>query len=643
MTRLSGSTAPQPNGETDASASSSIPVSIVLMATWFGLAAGLLELASLIIRVQVLERGFFLRSRHFVWMVPVSDLAIFGSCGLLLAAVGRLGRHPSPRLVIGGFLLLACMSQFLLVRGLHSLTCALLSVGIAVRASRWIAGRRASLWRLIHRSLPVLAVILAILVATAIVGDRSPRPRASNPPQGPNVVLIVLDTVRADRLGLYGYRRDTTPNLARLAEQGVRFRRARSTAPWTLPSHASLFTGRWPHELQVERLGRLDAGTPTLAEVLAARGFATGGFVANTFFCGHESGLSRGFDTYRDHSVSPGEVFRSSSLGWFLARNLIRAREEILWAITAEGPAQIGLDFPRKSAAAVNREFLDWLDGVREGPFFAFLNYFDAHDPYLPPERPARPFGAAPRSQEQFAMLRDWQKLDRNSLDSTSQSLAGDAYDDCIAALDRELGRLFDDLRRRDVLDRTLLIVTADHGEQFGEHGAFGHGMSLHEPEVHVPLIVAFPGRVPRGAIVEEAVSLRDVPATVAAMVGGGDPSPFPGTPLTRTWNGSPPRDPESPDAPLSELETPIEGPPESSGPRRHHGPSKSILAGSAAYLRHGDGTEELYDLDSDPAESRDLSPSAEAGPLLARCRRILGRLVGRSEPPREACDHSPP
>jgi arylsulfatase A-like enzyme len=591
--------------------------------------------------VQAFEKGFFLRSRHFVWMVPVSDVAIFGSWGLLLAMVSRRARRLSPRPVIGSFLFLACMSLLLLVRGLQALTCVLLSAGIAYRAALWIAtdGRFPGFCRLIRLTAPVLMGMLAVLVGVPIARDslagrRPPSPSPSGPNSAPNVLLIVLDTVRADHLSLYGYGRDTTPNLTRLANQGARFQRARAAAPWTLPSHASLFTGRWPHELGVERLGWLDGTYTTLAEFLRMRGYSTGGFVANHFFCGHESGLSRGFDTYRDYPVTPGDVLRASSLGWFLARNLERAREDILWAMTAEGPARMSLDFPRKTAAAVNREFLDWLDHRDDRPFFAFLNYFDAHDPYLPPDRPDRPFGAAPRSRRQFRMLRDWQTIRKEALDPASLSLARDAYDDCLASLDRDLGRLFEELRRRDLLEPTLLILTADHGEQFGEHGSFGHGLSLYEPEVHVPLVIVSPGRVPGGMVVDEAVSLRDVPATVVDLIGGEGPSPFLGRSLARTWSGSPALDAPSVDAPLSELESPIEGPPESSAAPSRRGPSRAILAGQTVYLRRGDGTEEMYDLDLDPTESRNLSGSERAAPILARCRRMLRRLVDGAETP---------
>ncbi len=609
---------------------------MLLMAVWFGLAAGLIELALLVVRVSAYEKGFFLRSTHFVWMVPVSDLAIFGSWGLLLALGCWLGWRLPVRWVLGSFLFLACASQLLLVPGLYSYACALLSAGIAYRATSWIEPRQAGLWRLIRRGTPPLMVILAMLVILANVRDwyvRRPPPHARPAVAGqdPNVLLIVLDTVRADRLSLYGYGRDTTPHLARLANQGIRFDRARSAAPWTLPSHSTLFTGRWPHELMVERLGWLDATHPTLAEFLGTRGYATAGFVANQFFCGHESGLSRGFQTYRDYPINLGEVVRASSLGWFLTRTGNRIHDELLWRLTTEGPASISLDFRRKTAAMVNREFLDWLDHKDRKPFFAFLNYFDAHDPYLPPQRPTHPLGAVPKSRRESLMLRDWQKLNKKTLDPSSVSLARDSYDECITSLDRDLGTLFDELQRRKVLDQTLLILTADHGEQFGEHGDFGHGMSLYEPEVHVPLLVIFPGRIPGGRVVPEAVSLRDIPATVVDLIGGQDESPFPGRSLTRTWNGSPPEEPQVVNAPLSELDAPIEKP---AGATPLPGRSQAILAGSTVYIRHESAPEELYDLDLDPSESRNLSGSASIAAVLAQCRRILSQLVDGTRTP---------
>jgi arylsulfatase A-like enzyme len=608
------------------------PISVLIMAIWFGLVAGLLELLLLVLRVTAYEKGFFLRSAHFIWMIPVSELTIFGSWGLLLAAVARWGPRLRAHWVIGSFVFLTCVSQLLLVRGLNSLTCGILAAGIALRTAPQIEIRRPQVDRLIRYGTPILFFILALLVAWAVSGDvyRRIRPvrgrSVAMTGQSPNVLLIVLDTVRADHLRLYGYDRDTTPNLARLASRGVRFDRAHSAAPWTLPSHASLFTGRWPRELSVGRRGWLDGTYPTLAEVLRGRGYSTAGFVANQFFCGHESGLARGFDTYCDFPVTPAEVLRASSLGWFLAQKIGRLRDELRF-LAAEDSTSIALDFSRKDAATINREFLDWLSRRDRAPFFAFLNYFDAHDPYLTPEGGVRPFETASRSREEVLMLRDWQKLNKKALDQSQVSLARDAYDDCIVSLDRELGRLIDELERRSLLDQTLLILTADHGEQFGEHGGFGHGLSLYEPEIHVPLLMAFPGKIPPGLAIHEDVSLRDVPATLVDLLGWKSESPFPGASLARAWKGTRDDGSFAFSPPFSELDPAAAEVADPLQSDASHGSMSALLYEGTAYIRHGDGGEELYDLKVDPEQSHNLSGTAEARAVLERCRRIFDQL----------------
>ena len=440
----------------------------------------------------------------------------------------------------------------------------------------------------------------------------------------------MLDTVRADRLSLHGYDRDTTPNLARLSRRGVRFDQARSTAPWTLPSHASIFTGRWPHELEVERHNRLDATYPTLAESLRDRGYTTVGVVANQFFCGRESGLGRGFADYRDFSVTPGEILRSSSLGWLLAVVADRTRVEIAWRFQGDVKSGVSLDFRRKDASEINQEFLGWLGGHDGRPFFAFLNYFDAHDPYLVPGGARKHFGKAPRSRAELGLLRDWQKLDYKTLKPEAIELASDSYDDCIAALDHELGLLFDELTRRGVLERTMVIITSDHGEQFGEHGGFRHAASVYGSEVHVPLMIFAPERVPSGRVVRTPVSLRDLPATVADLLGWRDTSPFPGSSLARTWEPQKDEGRLPADPPLSELGTLIEPSRETSATATAPEPLKAIVDEGKIYIRHAGGREELYDVEADPTESLDLSTSADSGPTLTRLRRSLDRVLAQ-------------
>ena len=200
------------------------------------------------------------------------------------------------------------------------------------------------------------------------------------------------------------------------------------------------------------------------------------------------------------------------------------------------------LVFDRKGAATVNREFLGWLSRRAEPtrPFFAFLNYSDAHTPYELEAGRIHRFGVSQPDERQREMIRRWGDLDKIRLAPKDLPLAVDAYDDCIADLDEQVGKLLDKLRRQGVLDRTWLIIAADHGESFGEHaGIFCHGTSLYQTELHVPLLIVPPGGV-TGHVVKETVSLRDLAATVVDVLDLEAGSPFPGSSLARYWDGKP-------------------------------------------------------------------------------------------------------
>ena len=356
------------------------------------------------------------------------------------------------------------------------------------------------------------------------------------------MLLIVLDTVAAGHLSLHGYNRPTSPALDQLARRGVRFDRVRATSSWTLPSHASMFTGRWPHELSAGWLTPLDATYPTLAEYLGSRGYDNAGFVANTFYCGVDSGLARGFGQYHDY-IFPGlTAFKMAALihrpleGLRSIDNFMRLRlnfsffQRLLLKFDAGN---------RKYAAVVSREFLDWTARRRpsDRPFFAFLNYFDAHYPYKLPERGVHRFGAAPTTERELNLIENWRTLDKKALPVKEIAFARDSYDDCLAALDEQVGKLTDELGRLGVLERTWVIITSDHGEGFGEHdGVFGHGTSLYEAEVHVPLVIIPPGPNPSKRVVSETVSLRDLAATIVDLANLKTDAPFPGESLAQLW-----------------------------------------------------------------------------------------------------------
>jgi arylsulfatase A-like enzyme len=599
--------------------------SIVAWTIWIGLGSGSLELAIFLLKCHVLDPRNLNVSRHLVWMFPVSGLMVLAVPGALLAAVSRL-RPKRLRPVFSLFVLAFPAYVGLLFRApIYTSVCLLLAGCLAWRTSTYLAARvgRIDRWAKVGVWVPLGLLALTISASFGREAWLEHRAKADGSvvlarSKPRNVILIVLDTVRAESLGIYGYGRDTTPNLAKLSSRGVRFDRAFSTAPWTAPSHASLFTGRWPHELSIGWDRPLDGTHPTLAEVLGSRGYATAGFVANTTYCSYETGLARGFAHYEDYDVTLRGVLLCSSL---VERtlNFIHKHPGLARRLGDDGSGS----GDRKDAARINRDFLGWLDGrgreVR--PFFAFLNYYDAHHPYLSPEPDAgAPFGRKPGSARDFRLLKTWWERDKAGIKPEDLELARDSYDRCIAYLDDQLGRLFEDLKRRGVLEDSLVIVTADHGEHLGERQLFGHGCSVYRPELHVPLLVVARGLLPEGRAIEQPVSLRDLPATVLDLLGNPRPSPFPGRSLARIWEDGSGGDSSS-EVILSEIEAPPEDDPNRGLSPAARGPMTSVVDREFHYIRGGDGREELYDLNRDPAEERDLAKKPELAETLGRFR----------------------
>jgi arylsulfatase A-like enzyme len=374
-----------------------------------------------------------------------------------------------------------------------------------------------------------------------------------------------------------------------------------------------MFTGRWPHEQTTNWESALDSRDVTLAEFLRGRGYMTAGFAANGQYCGHEFGLDRGFAHYEDYVATPQETLLSSSLGRMLALN-----DPIRRALNRYDT------IARLDATAVNRRFLDWLSHVDERPFFAFLNYFDAHETYLPPPQFAMKFGPGePRSNQQVtqelrrSLRNDWHKRPPEEIQAEV-----DVYDGAISYIDDELGRLLDGLRSRGLLDNTIVIVTSDHGEQFGEHGLFLHSNSLYHPLLHVPLLISYPGRVPSGQRVDGRASLRDIPATIVELIGAAGDQVFPGASLSRYWSAPNAHAGDAGGATvLSEVKHSYWA--EKWQPASR-GDMHSLMNDRHHYIRNGDGREELYAIRTDPTEEHDLSGSEESRPLLERFRAEL-------------------
>jgi arylsulfatase A-like enzyme len=304
----------------------------------------------------------------------------------------------------------------------------------------------------------------------------------------PNILLIVIDTLRFDHLTPYGYRRDTSPNIERLlARAGTVVEEAYSQAPWTLPSVVSFLTSRYPGEILGDdsKTYGVPPGVETLAEALAELGYETGGFFGNRTL--HDgNGFDRGFETF----FSPPE-------------------------------SNTSVTFP--DAGDLNARVLPWLEAHRNAPFFLYVHYMDPHDPYANPETAG---GRSPFFPGYRGKLRGTDvhgiNLGKIALENPREDVAQITalYDSEIRYVDRFLGELIESLPPR-VLANTLIVLTADHGEELFDHGGWKHGFSLYEDQIHVPLLVRWDGRVPAGRRLAGTVRLLDLVPTLVQAAGG--------------------------------------------------------------------------------------------------------------------------
>ncbi|HEU4565039.1 MAG TPA: sulfatase [Gemmatimonadaceae bacterium] len=554
---------------------------------------------------------FHLRYRHtdlwpdLFWLTPLALLLWLGLPALALLLLFR--RRATPAVVIGVVAFLGIGDLLLLVPPLHKGAALVLALGLAVQAARILGPRSAAVDGLVRRTLPALAVALVVGNAAA-VGYRWARERWALPhlpaarEGAPNVLLLVLDTVRSYNMSLYGYAHETTPRLEAWAAEGVRFDRAFAAAPWTLPSHASMFTGYWAPELRTGVMRPLDDAKPTLAEALTRAGYATGGFVANLSYGTWQFGLDRGFTHYEDFLPEPSSMLTGLALG----RELLRLE-------TTRKLMDYRMDIPHyKPAESINADFLEWLDGVEERPFFAFLNYFDAHAPYRVPP----PFDTlfAPRNPRRpMLFYRDEPEF----ADFTAAEIAYEQtqYDGGIAYMDVQIDLLLRELRRRGLLDNTLVIITSDHGEQWGEHDRLSHTSGLYRQVLQVPLVIRYPKRFPAGAAVRTPVTLRDLAATIIDVTGVA--ARFPGHSLTEHVDATGER-PVTPRPLFAYFHPPFQ--------RQH-----ALVAEGMHYILKASGDEMLFHLECDSLELRDLAATPEGAAVLPRMRTIIDSMIAES------------
>jgi len=415
-----------------------------------------------------------------------------------------------------------------------------------------------------------------------------------SPDRPPNVLMVVLDTLRADRLGAYGSTRGLTPFLDELAAKGVVFENAYATSSWTSPSIASIFTSRHPLQHGIvgfeSVLGDREA---TLAESLHALGFASGGFSAN-FRIAEKLGYGQGFDTWRAYLATTD------------------ARDE----------------GPKVPARFVRQEALAWLGGVwhRETPrqLFLYVHFMEPHSPYDPPEEVRRRLVPGASGAEADAANALLVGLRFGDLSDQQVALLAALYDAEVATLDAELRMLFEALDANGFLEHSIVVVVADHGEEFREHGMLLHGITLFEPSVRVPLLLLAPG-LEAGRRVAQPVSLLDLAPTILDLLRARVPERFEGRSLLpqvrRTAAAA-----GSGDI-LLELAPKLDA----AEVRTH---SRGLVRGSRKLLVDPQGQPRVFDLGRDPGELAASGSAGEARELVAALERVRADLGSRAGVP---------
>jgi choline-sulfatase len=405
--------------------------------------------------------------------------------------------------------------------------------------------------RLAGTLIVLAAVVLPGRSFHAAAAPAAPAPRA-------NILVVTIDTLRADRVGAYGARRPPTPVMDRLAAEGALFEQAVAQAPMTRLSHASILTGLYPfqHGIRDNFAPPLAAAHRTLAEMLKASGYATGGFVGS-FILNTQSGLGRGFDEF-DDTFGSGE----KNSAFFT-------------------------DYQRR-AGDVEALAGKWIEKASASgrPFFTWVHFYDPHSPYAPPPPYATRYADHP-------------------------------YEGEIAYTDEVLGRLFARLQRLGVWDRTVVVVTADHGESLGEHGEEEHGFFIYDAVVRVPLIVRYPGKIARGVRVKTEARSVDLVPTVLDLAGLPPVASLPGRSLLPDASG------------VRRSAAPAYS--ESLFPRIHFGWSelRSIQLDGWKYIQAP--RPELYDLANDPGERTNLY-AAEGRRAAGLRSRLLDTMGGSAE-----------
>jgi arylsulfatase A-like enzyme len=559
-------------------------------------------------------------SIRLIWVAPLFYLV--GFCAL--GAIFGLGSRwvPAVAAARGALFSFALLFFFDLVSATGRIApvgAVALSAGLAAGISRSIVPHKASSVRFFRRTAPwmVLAALLAIagIEWGFWLKERQATSHLAVPsPDAPNIIIIVVDTLRADHLSTYGYHRLTSPNIDQFAGQGALFEVAFSASAWTLPSHASILTGRLPHEHGAVISKYLDDRFRTLPQLLSERGYRTAAFSANTELFTRSFGFGRGFLHFEDRYESVGDAF----IRTFYGRHLVN-----LWRWKLPYVDIVG----RKRGPSIGSSTLAWIDAHPGKPFFVFLNYFDPHDPYLPPQPYRGRFSnlSKPGGLINSHLGREYPPLTTAQLQSEV-----DAYDGAIAYADEAIRELLEGLDKRNLTQNTIVVLTSDHGESFGGHGLLGHGNSLYRDQIHVPLILRWPGKIPSGIRIKAPVSNVSLGVTLLDLVGIKNQNTFTGPSLTQLWA----RPGETADRPLPVAE--LVQSPSCPAELRERSPvcsggMVSMVSPQWQFIFHERFGPALYDWQRDPEEVQDRAKAAGSQRIVSNFMVRLHDSLGRN------------
>lgn len=445
-----------------------------------------------------------------------------------------------------------------------------------------------------------LVVGLALIWGVSFTLARDVQPYGASVAQTsgkPNLLWIVMDTTRADHLGIYGYDKGTTPGVDKLGEEGVVFEKAISQASWTMPSHFQMVTSRFDSGKE----NALPADYETVAEIFRGEGYETASVLGN-YSLGRRSGFDQGFADVMDGPVNIFylKFFDKLPIVKMLMRSgLLAPDTAVRWYHRhsfLEGVGARGQDLTDRSLA--------WIEDLGgERPFFLFLNYMDVHDAFDPPEPFRESFAPNVAPMVGFVRfdLEEGEAIDSNTfvrdklplMDETDWAELVSLYDGELAYLDSHIGRMMNRLEDQGILDNTIVVVTADHGELFGEHGLAYHFKALSEEETHVPLIIRYPGGLPSGQRVPQAVELNDILPTVLELAEIESSVPMDGKSLVSAARTGQADD--------EAVFTYLLRDPRASFPHTQAGHLLGIRKDGQKYVWSSGGEHEFYELDGDP------------------------------------------